>query len=483
MKKKEKRYGLLKGVLILVVIAFILTWVIPAGGFTSTGYSETGMARLGLYDIAYTIYYALSFGVDKIVLLLAIGAFYGVLTRTQAYERIVSGIARKIKHKKIAVVVFSVILAALTSLLTQTFVVLIFVPFIISILNRMKLDKMTILATTFGSILVGIMGATYGTDGISMFNYYLGLTSTGEIPYDVPALLVRAGILLIGLVLFNFFTISHMSKVEKNAESTDLFEVEVSEDRASKTKNMIPIIVVGVVILALAILGFVDWKGNFGVEAFDDFHNFVTTEIRIDGSDSANDFFIFQDLLGTGMTELGAWNNITISAILILFTVILALCYRFKFNEFIDSIKHGAKKMFIPSVCIVGAYLLMIVVYQSTYVATIVNRLLTLTDSFNIATMTISSLILNIFHTDLGFTGWVMGSFLPVEYADYLGPVYTMFTSLYGFVQFFIPTSMILGIGLLALKVKYSEWLKYIWRFLLGMFICLLVIFILMAII
>ena len=105
MKKKEKRYGLLKGVLILVVIAFILTWVIPAGGFTSTGYSETGMARLGLYDIAYTIYYALSFGVDKIVLLLAIGAFYGVLTRTQAYERIVSGIARKIKHKKIKILV------------------------------------------------------------------------------------------------------------------------------------------------------------------------------------------------------------------------------------------------------------------------------------------------------------------------------------------------------------------------------------------
>ena len=483
MKKKEKRYGLLKGVLILVVLAFILTWIIPAGGFTSTGFSETGMTRLGLYDIAYTIYYALSFAVDKIVVLLAIGAFYGVLTRTQAYERIVSGIASKIKHKKVAVVVFSVILAALTSLLTQTFVVLIFVPFIISILNRMKLDKMTILATTFGSILVGVMGATFGTDGVGMFNYYLGLTSTGQIPYDVPALLVRAGILLIGLVLFNFFTLTHMSKVDKKAESTDLFEVEVSEEKEKKTKNMIPIIVVGVVVLALVILGFVDWAGNFGIEVFDDFHNFITTEIRIEGSESGNDFFIFQDLLGTGMTELGAWNNITISAILILFTVILVLCYRFKFSEFIDAIKHGAKKMFIPSLCIVGAYLLMIVVYQSTYVATIASKLLTLTDSFNIATMTISSLILNIFHTDLGFTGWVMGSFLPVEYADYLGPVYTMFTSLYGFVQFFIPTSMILGIGLLALKVKYSDWLKYIWRFLLGMFICLLVIFILMAII
>ena len=125
----------------------------------------------------------------------------------------------------------------------------------------------------------------------------------------------------------------------------------------------------------------------------------------------------------------------------------------------------------------------MIVVYQSTYVATIVDKLLTLTDSFNIATMTLSSLILNIFHTDLGFTGWVIGAYLPVEYADYMNPVYTIFTSLYGFVQFFIPTSMILGIGLVALKVNYKDWLKYIWKFLLGMFICLLVIFILMSVI
>ena len=75
MKKKEKKYGLLKGVLILVVLAFVLSWVIPTGGYTSTGYSSTGMARLGIYDIAYTIYYALSFAVDKIVILFAIGAF------------------------------------------------------------------------------------------------------------------------------------------------------------------------------------------------------------------------------------------------------------------------------------------------------------------------------------------------------------------------------------------------------------------------
>ncbi len=491
MKKKESKYGLLKAVLIILVLAFILSWIIPSGAYTTNGYSELGVLRLGIYDIASSIYYAVSFGLDKIVLLFAIGAFYGVATRTKAYERIVSGIARKL-NKKVAVVLFSVILAVLTSLLTQTFAVLIFVPFIISILNRMKLDKMTILATTFGSILVGIMGATYGTDGVNMFNYYLGYTT--ETPNVMPALWVRAGILGIGLVLFNFFTLIHMGKVEKKAESIDLFEVEVEDEVVQKRKNMIPIIVIGVVLFVLVILGFVNWKANFGIEIFDDFHQLVTEDIRIEGSsESADDFFILRDIIGYRAGAFGEWDNVLISSVLIIFTLVLAVCYRVKLNELFESIRKGIKKFIVPSLCIVGAYALMILAYhpsysQSSYIATIVNRLLTLTDGFNIATMTLSSLILNIFHTDLGFTGYVFGSlntggnFLVTEYADYINPVYTMFTSLYGFVQFFIPTSMILGIGLVSLKVNYKDWLKYIWRFLVGMFICLLIIFILMSI-
>lgn len=492
MKKKESKYGLLKAVLIILVLAFVLSWIIPSGGYSASGYSELGVLRLGIYDIASTIYYAISFGLDKIVLLFAIGAFYGVMTRTQGYERIVSGIARKL-NKKVAVVLFSVILAVLTSLLTQTFAVLIFVPFIISILNRMKLDKMTILATTFGSILVGIMGATYGTDGVNMFNYYLGYTS--EVPNVMPALWVRAGILLIGLVLFNFFTLTHINKVDKNAESIDLFEVEVAEDVVQKRKRMIPIIVIGVVLFILVILGFTNWNANFGIEAFDNFHEYVTEDIKIEGSSaSANDFYVLRDIIGIQASALGEWDNLIITAVLVIFTLILAICYRITLNELFDGMKKGIKKFMVPALCIVGAYALMILVYhpsyaQSSYIATIVNRLLTLTDGFNIATMTLSSLILNIFHTDLGFTGFVFGAatstgnFLVTEYADYINPVYTIFTSLYGFVQFFIPTSIILGIGLVSLKVNYKDWLKYIWRFLVGMFICLLIIFILMSII
>lgn len=107
MKKKESKYGLLKAVLVMLVLAFVLSWIIPSGAYSSSGFSELGVLRLGIHDIATSIYYGISIGLDKIVLLLVIGVFYAVLTRTQAYERIVSGIARKLNKKSGSCHVFS----------------------------------------------------------------------------------------------------------------------------------------------------------------------------------------------------------------------------------------------------------------------------------------------------------------------------------------------------------------------------------------
>ena len=472
MKENKKSHGLLLGILIFILVAVVLSWLVPNSAYSSTGLSTTGaLTRIGLNDWAWVLYYAIYFALDKILILLAVGGLYGVLSRTNAYEKIVTKIAKFFKNKKVAVVLFSTLIAVLTSLFTQTFVVIIFIPFIISILNRMKLDKLTILATTFGSMIVGVLGATYGTDGLVYFNQYFN--------YEVgPLLLVRAGILVVGLVLFNFFTIWHMNKVKKNAPSTDMFEMTLDEDDDGKKKsNIYPIVIIGILLFVLCVLAFIDWNTNFGIEIFDNFHEAVI-DVSIN-----DEFNVFESILGTHMGALGSWDLFGISSVVFLFTIILGICYRFKFNEFVDSLFSGLKKMMLPIGCLVGAFVLMVIVYMSPYVTTIIDKVLSFTDGFNIATMTLSSLIANIFHTDLGFTGYIMASYLAVEYVDYINPVYIMFTSLYGLVQFFIPTSALLGVGLTALNVQYKDWLKHIWRFVLGMFVCLLILFIVLAII
>lgn len=471
-EKKDKKYGLLKGILLFIGIAFILSWLIPNGEY-QTDFVDLGMNRLGFENLALMMYHTIYYSIDKISLLLVIGGLYGVLSKTGGYERLVSGIAKKVKHKKVFVVVISVVISLLASLIQQGYALLIFIPFIIAIFKRMKVDKITTLAATFGALLIGIMGATYGSEGIMYLNPYLSQIAPNIFK---DTMLIRAGILGVGLVLFNFFIIWNMRKNnDKEIECSEMFEIEAPKE--NKGNTIIPIVVLGILMLVLVILGYVDWSGNFGIEIFNDFHE------KLVGVELGKGFFIFKDLLGTEIEAFGAWQIIfPIVAVVMVFTVIIALCYKVKFDDFITNYINGLKKVLKPIACVLAAWALLVVVYMSPYVGTIINKLLSLTDGFNLATMTISAFILDVFHTDIGFTGYKFASFFGANYADYLNQIYIILISLYGFVQLFIPTSALLGIGITSLDVKYKDWLKYIWRFLLGMLICLLVIFILITI-
>lgn len=469
MKKKEKKYGLLKGIGITIFIAFILSWVLEAGQFQDTSFVAAGMKRLGLYDILSLIDGSVYFCLSKIILLLLIGGLYGVLSKIGAYDRLVTSIAKKLaKHEKITVVVISVLISCLTSIITQSFAILIFIPFIIAILSKMKLDRLTILAVTFGSMLIGVMGATYGTDGLVRFNSYMNAENAG--------VLIRAGILVIGLVLFNFFVLSHMDREKKdNDKENAIFEIEPAKE--VKKRSVLPIIIIGLLIFTLIILAYLNWSG-FGITTFDKFHTYLTTKVKI-----GKDFFIFSDLLGANATALGTWDLTLLIPIIFLFTIIIGLCYRVKFNDFMDNFIAGLKKMLIPVACVIGITAIFATINTSYYTATIANKILGLTDSFNVITMTLVGLITSIFHVDLGFSGFLFNNYgyFATEYPDYLKTINVMLPTLYGLAQFFVPTSAILYVGLSSLKVKYSEWFKFIWRFILGMLLCLIIIFVLMA--
>lgn len=469
MKEKEKKYGLLKAVGIVIIIAIILSWLIPLGQFSSTGFTSNGtLTRVGITDIPWLLYYGVSFNIDRIVFLFVVAGLYGVLSKTEGYQRLTTTIANKM-NKYVAVILFSSLVAVFTSVLSQHFVVILFIPFMVSILNRMKLDKLSVLATTFGSMIVGLMGATIGTEGAVGLNTYL------KVGMDA-SLLTRFGILLIGLVLFNFFTIMRIKKEgEVKSINEDIFDgVSKSENKKEGKKIVWPIIVVGILIFVLVVLGFFDWN-TFGITIFDDFHETVM-DITL-----GKDFAIFSNILGADMKAFGHWDLFTINAFVILFTIVLALCYRVKFNEFVSNFANGMKKFIKPVLVLFGAYVLLTIVYMSPYVVTIMGKILSITEGFNMITMVLASLVGSIFYADLGIIGWFSSSFLTVEYVDYIKPVFIILTSIHGLVQFFIPTSVILGIGLTSLDVKYSEWLKHIWKFVLGMFVCLLVIFLLIT--
>ena len=456
-------------------MAIILTWFIPSGGFNSAGFESSGVLRFGLNDLEWLVYDAIYIGLDKIVFLLFLGVMYGVLSHINAYQKLVKNIAKKFsKHKELTVVICSVLIALLTSFWASEFAVLIFVPFIIQILNEMKLDKMSILLTTFGSMLVGVLGATLGTDGLVQFSksFVSSEQSLRDVLFDT--ILIRTGILVIGLVLFNFFALEHIKKTKDN-ESATMFPLEETDD--NKKSSVIPLIIMGVLLFIIVFITFTDWQTDFNISIFNEFRDLVNN-VKI-----GDNFYIFNSILGTYTSTLDVWNLYAIPPVMFLFTVVVALCYRVKFNDFISSAINGIKKVIKPILVVMGCFALIVVVYMSPFVPTIVNKILSLTQGFNLATMLLASLVTNIFHPDIVYTAEALSAYLSVEYIDYVKPVMLIFTTMHSLIQFLVPTSIFLGIGLTTLKVNYKDWLKYIWKYVLGMFICLLVVIILITVI
>lgn len=568
MKKFWEKHSLGKIISILLVLSLILSWIIPAGSFNGAEFVEQGVSRIGLADVGNMLYYVIAMAIDKILFLLALGAFYGILTKIPAYQKLVTSIAKKLKGKEILfTVLISLFLTVFTSFSSSVYASLIFVPFIINILASMKLDKMTVLASTFGSILIGILGATFGTEGLYWLNYYLA--NNASVDFISNDILYRVLILLVGILLFNFFTITHMKKVQKskkNELAEDLYEVSEVKDKV----KIWPVIIILSFIALFTILGFIRWNDNFGIEIFDKFHEWLT------GLTIGKDATIFSYILGSSAAALGSsdFSLFTMISILILFGLILAIMSRFDFEKLISSIGEGIKKIGKPVLVLSMAYVIFTVFYLSPMMNNIVNTLMPVdgkpninidyngsgiayfnidtdedgkadknlvntgdnckincdtnndgypdknldfdgngkvdendenimdtfsgksttnldTDGdglpdvnvdtdFSIAGATIASFIASIFHMDLNYTAYSLSGYMVSGFGSAISVLFIILLTMYGFAQLIVPTSAILIIGLTYTKVDYKEWIKYIWKFLVGMLVCLLVVYLLM---
>jgi len=470
--RKSEKHDLVKWVGLFILIAMALTWIFGAGAYNNGTFYDYGFNRLGLTDIPNMFYYALNFAGDKIIFLLALGCFYAVLSKTKGYKSLVNDFAKAFKRNELVFILcVSLIFVIMTTLFTQTFIPLIFVPFMVSIIVKMGLDKLTAFSTTFGSILVGTLGLTYGGEGLYWFNYYTGLTvSTG--------MLYRLIVLVVAYILFNIFNVLHAKKILKennvNEKATDPFEIEEVEDRASYW----PILVIFALVLIITVLGYIGWSSNFGITVFTNFHNWLMG-LKL------GELEIFRSILGTLSKEavFGAWDLFHISVVLVIASILVALIGKVKLNDFISAIGEGAKKLSKPIILFIGIYMIFITAttYMSSYMPTINNLIFEGVTKFNPFLVSLSAFISNIFHADFGYTGFAIGTYFVNTYSSNVELIQLIFTTIYGFVQLCIPTSGILLIGLSYLDIKYKTWIKYIWLFIVGILVILLALFAILA--
>ena len=470
-----KKHDLFKIVSIAILVTALLTWIIPVSQFSGTEMVTGELSRLGIVNLFASEVYSLSTVLYQVTFLLVLGGFYGVLSSLPAYKGLIEKIVTKLKGKEIPfILITSFVFAGFASITVDLYQLLVFVPFVITIILNLKMDKITAFSTTFGSILIGRLGATYSPYAFNYLNSMFALES-----FNVE-IITKVAIFVLAYVLFNFFNYlrakAALDSKGKGLASEDKFEVVVEEKkgRSKKSIKVWPLIVILCFVLVFSILGYVAWSSAFNIKVFDKFHEWLFGL-------SIGDHKIVEYILGAeniGVVKaLGTWDLFNNVVVLMITTIIIAITYRVKLDELVEKFFAGAKKMSGLVLLIVLVYSVFIITVWNPFVPTIVNWIVGLTKHFNIYLASVATFIASIFNVDMDYVAYSLGMFFANAAGKHLTLMAIIVNAMHGFAGLFVPTSAVLMLGLAYLNIPYKNWMKYIWKFLVGVLVGLLIIF------
>ncbi|MEG0026482.1 MAG: hypothetical protein RR847_05655 [Bacilli bacterium] len=500
-----KKYDLLKVLGIAFLILVVLSWIIVPGSLASGQFVKgEGTTPLGLFDLfrlpVVTIGSCFQYG----IIVLLIGGFYGVLNKTGVYEKIVEGLSKKFNGKEKKFLIITMLMFILLSSLTGlTWVLFIIVPFIAAVLLMMGFNKITTLAATVGSILIGLMGATYGF-GINGFIINLfEINVNYQIVTKVVFLLVIT-VLYVGFVTMmatiikenkptkkevakKTSTKSTTSKKEDKTKKEEKPKEEIKESLdiplfikgEAKDKSTWPLIIISIFMILLLLFGMYNFFYSFEIEVFQKFHTNLT-EFTIGG------YAIFAKLLGN-VSAIGYWGNYELAVILIFATILISLIYGIKFKDMMDGFVTGVKQMLKPAFYTVIASIIFVFLVTSgtgnSICDTIVNWILSFSKDFNAFFTSLAAGVGSLFYNDFYYLVYSVTGYYTtaITSASTLGVIGIIYQAIYGLFMLFLPTSIILIAGLSYLDVSYKEWLKYIWKLLLILFVAIIIVIVIVA--
>lgn len=518
------------------LIFVVLCWIIPAGSFSSGEYAKVGISPLGIFDFVNeplsTIYTFFQYG----MLILAIGGLYGVLKVSGLYDSIAEKWATKFAGKENRFLVITIILfSVLASLTGANYAILVLVPLFLGVLTYMNYDKLTMLSSTIGAMLIGNIASTYGFDVVGYINYYFQIDNMHNlIAYKIILLVVLTGVLC-------FFVIKRSNRVSKekiNAKK-DNAKMKIENKKVekkssvkesskknttkkvtsktgskkntskkgttkkgnkkssskrgtkalakvndvitvdnSKSRNTIPFMIIFLIAILFLLVACYNWRYSFDVTLFEDAYEAVNGfNLNIFGEKIA----IFAGMIG-GINPLGYWSVGEISVILVYLSIIIGWVYGLKFKDVVAAFLEGAKKVIPAAFYVTVSYTIVSVLVNTqsngNIFFTIANWLLSLTKGFNIFTTGILSFIGGFFLNDMPYLVSFVSTVMTTKITDStLYPLIGLvMQSMHGLAMLVLPTSAILIAGLSGLEVSYKEWIKYIWKFLISVLVIVLAI-------
>ena len=464
-----KKHGLLKMLGILLLLLVIVSYVLP-------GRQDT-IVYTGLADIFINFFGIVLQNFCYIVLfILVVGGFYGLLNKIPAYKKLLDNIVSKVKPIGKKFIFITILLFAVVASLTgMTLELIVFVPFVASIILLLGYDKLVALSSTIASVMIGYIGGVFvtfinpNTGSMSTYEEFVG--SSSKLVNTFPKLLL----LVTGIALLIYFVNKHIISVESKKvkyELNDSSELLISEVKGNyKDIKTWPLIVILAFVFIILVIGMIPWNSLFGITVFSDFHAWLTGL-------SIKKFAVIPSIISASLPALGEWSGngnpwfhyIYICMLLLFASVIATLVNRVKLNDAIDSYTEGLKKA-LPSAALVSiAYTVLVCAYNNGFLELLISN-----SKFNYGLSSLLAVLGCLINVDSYYI--IAGCFSPIVNLITDESVYDsvaiLLQGIYGIFSLVGPTSLILIFGLTYFDVPYTTWLKYIWRFILGLIIVL----------
>ena len=234
------------------------------------------------------------------------------------------------------------------------------------------------------------------------------------------------------------------------------------DDKLMSKKRLIVTIIFGVfALLALVKVMLVDvFKTTDIIEK-------ALEAIKLDGVINA---FTWGKLLGN-VNPFGYWTYNDFVVLLLILGLIIKFAYHIKFEDALDSYGDGLKRILYPALVVLLGYTVLIITSSHPVMLTILKPLLELTDGLSILWYPLCTLISALCNTDFNYYQYGV---LSLTYAttyftsSSVYPLCALITqTMYGFALLIAPTSAVLLFSLSFLDIKYTTWLKKMWKLLL----------------
>ncbi len=490
-----KKNDLFKAVGIVILAYILMSWVVPII-YSIAGAEGDVSYQIGFVSILSVLLETFS-GFGTVVLyVLLVGAFYGVLKATGAYDKILELLSSKAKGREKGVLIGIIIgMTVISSVSGLDLGLLVVFPILLAFVVKMGYDKMVALSATLGATAIGMYGATFANTLYGLNNTVLNIKMFNMI---IPKLIF----FVVGLVSLLFFV--HMyckkkefkfedkkaslkknekvkvSKAKKDSKSKKVVKSDTKKTKKEKSeRTAIPALIVLLVVMVIFFMGTTGWEGIFGSNWFSTAHE-SWTGFKIGGFDILNKLF-------GGVDSFGLWNTPVrfqvYSILLIVAMVVIAIIYRTKFDECFDGFVEGIKSFVVPAMLTILACSLFVFIYYNPVLTPVTS--LMLGKEFNVALSGLYAIINSVFYVDYYYLAYSVLYSITSVYTDssVLAIISVMFTNLYSLVMLVAPTSVLLLISLSISDVKYTEWFKFIWKLALVLLIVSFIVFSVMLLI